>query len=126
MGAEEGEGDALLRLYQEVTPQLLLDGSLEARARSLPALNVLASISNEGLNKAQTVAPDRGEIGERAIILVSDSTLTLVSGSKRNPKHTSISDTFQASRRPTSQAWCNLDTVRSGWKTNGARDSSTW
>ena len=50
LGAEEGEGDALLRLYQEVTPQLLLDDSLEARARSLPALNVLASISNEGLN----------------------------------------------------------------------------
>ena len=57
---------------------------------------MLASISNEGLNKAQTVAPDRGEIGERAIILVSDSALTLVSGSKRNPKHTSPSDTFQA------------------------------
>ena len=42
------------------------------------------------------MAPDRGEIGERAIILVSDSALTLVSGSKRNPKHTSPSDTFQA------------------------------
>ena len=58
LGAEEGDGDALLRLCQEVTPQLLLDGSLESRARSLPALNVLASISNEGLNRAQTVAPD--------------------------------------------------------------------
>ena len=79
-----------------MTPQLLLDGSLESRARSLPALNVLASISNEGLNRAQTVAPDRGEIGARAIIIVSDSTLTLVSGSKRYPKHTSPSDTFQA------------------------------
>ena len=79
-----------------MAPQLLLDGSLKSRARSLPALNVLASISNEGLNRAQTVAPDRGEIGERAIIIVSDSTLTLVSGSKRYPKHTSPSDTFQA------------------------------
>ena len=96
LGAEEGDGDALLRLYQEVTPQLLLDGSLDSRARSLPALNLLASISKEGLNRAQTVAPDRGEIRERAIILVSDSTLTLVSGSKRSPKHTSPSDTFQA------------------------------
>ena len=96
LGLAEGEGDTLLRMYQEVTPQLLLNGSLESRTASLPALSLLASISNEGLNRAQTVAPDRAEIGERAMILVSDSTLTMVSGSKRAPKHTSPSDTLQA------------------------------
>ena len=96
LGLAEGEGDTLLRMYQEITPQLLLNGSLESRTASLPALSLLASTSNEGLNRAQTVAPDRGEIGERAMILVSDSTLTMVSGSKRAPKHTSPADTLQA------------------------------
>ena len=44
LGSQEGEGDALVKLYQQVTPQLLFDCSLESRTRSLPALSTLASI----------------------------------------------------------------------------------
>ena len=39
---------------------------------------------------------DHGQVAERAMILVSDSALTMVLGGKRNPERTSPSDTFQA------------------------------
>ncbi len=95
-GIHENEQHALIDMYREVQPQMMLDGALGDRRSSLPALIALNGIDNDVLS-SMLPGGTQGQIDKpRYLILVSDSTLTLLSGGKRRPKHGNALADFNA------------------------------